>query len=137
MLNKIFIILALVCRLSFAYELENCVYTVLQYDITFHCDYNSGTNNYKMSFRKSDITYCTATVYTERSETTIAFNQFYYNKVVKDELGATIIDSHHYIECKDICREFYDHLKSISTRYKSNAVSAQKLIDEDMQLTKR
>jgi hypothetical protein len=136
MLNKIFITIILLCGISFAYELENCVYTVSQFDIIFHCDLNGGNSNYEMSFRKSDITFCTETVYTERSETTLAFNRFYYNKVVKDELGATIVDSQHYIDCKDICRESYDQLKSISTRYKSNAVSSQQLIVKDMQLTR-
>lgn len=137
MLNKIFIILALICGISFAYELENCVYTVSQYDITFHCDYNGGTNNYKMLFKKSNITDCTEIVYTARSVITIEFKGFYYDKIVKDELGATIVFSHNYIKCEDVCRESYDHLKSISTRYKSNTVSVQKLIEEDMQLTRR
>ena len=137
MLNKIFIILALVCGLSFADELENCVYTVSQYDITFHCDYNGGTNNYTMSFSKSDITRCVETTYTERSETILVFNGFSYDKTVKDELGAIIVNSHIYVKCEDVCRDAYSHLKSISTRYKSNAVSAQKLIEEDMQLTRR
>lgn len=116
MLNKIFIILALVCGLSFADELENCVYIVSQRDITFYCDYNGGNSNYEMSFDKSDIRYCVETINIDGSITTIDFRRSLYDKTVIDELGATIEKSTIYIDVEDDCRESYDHLKSISTR---------------------
>ena len=116
MLNKIFIILALVCGISFANELENCVYTVSRDYITFHCDYNGGNSNYKISFVKSDITYCIETSYIGSTKTTIGIRKTYYYKTVKDELGATIDEERDAIEDVDACRKSYDHLKSITIR---------------------
>ena len=116
MLNKIFIILALVCGISFANELENCVYTVSRDFITFYCDYNGGNSNYKISFDKSDITYCIETSYIGSTKTTITIRRFYYVKTVEDELGAIIVNSAHDIEDVNACRKSYDHLKSITIR---------------------
>lgn len=116
MLNKIFIILALVCGISFADEIENCVYTVSRDSITFYCDYNGGNSNYKISFDKSDITYCIETSYIGSTKTTIKIRKTYYVETVKDELGATIVKSVHDIEDVDACRKSYDHLKSITIR---------------------
>ena len=114
MLNKIFIILALVCGISFADEIEDCVYTVSHDSITFYCDYNGGNSNYKISFDKSDITKCTETSYIGRIKTTITIRSFYYYTTVEDELGAIIVNSAHDIEDVDACRKSYDHLKSIT-----------------------
>lgn len=134
MLNKIFITIILLCGISFANELENCVVTVSRDSITFHCDYNGGNSNYKISFRKSNITDCTETSYirtsyTERTETTIEIHETYYYKTVKDELGATIVKSIHIENCEDVCRDSYLHLKSISAR-KSTPVREQKYFDK-------
>ena len=116
MLNKIFITIILLCGISFADEFENCVYTVSHDSITFYCDYNGGNSNYKISFVKSDITYCIETSYIGSTKTTIQIAKSYYFKTIEDELGATIVKSVHAIEDVDACRKSYDHLKSISTR---------------------
>lgn len=116
MLNKIFIILALVCVISFADEVENCVYDVSETDITFYCDCYGGNSNYKMSFQKSDITLCTETIYIGSTITTLEFRRSLYYKTVKDELGATIVKSKIYESVEDVCRDAYSKLKSISTR---------------------
>lgn len=129
MLNKIFIILALVCLISFADAVENCVYTVSQYHITFYCDYDGGNSNYELSFLKRNITYCTETIYTDSSITTIEFKSRYYTKSVVDELGATIVDSIKRVDVDAVCRELYSQLKSISTR-DTSTVSTQKDIPE-------
>lgn len=116
MLNKIFIILALVCVISLADEVENCVYTVSESRITFYCDCYGGNSNYEMSFQKSDITFCKETIYIGSTITTLEFNHWYYTKTVKDELGATIVNSTKAIDVEDVCRDSYSKLKSISTR---------------------
>lgn len=118
MLNKIFIIIALVCVISFADEVENCVYTVSESRITFYCDYDGGKLNYEMSFLKSDITFCKETSYTDGYITTLDFRRSWYHKSVIDELGATIVDSYVSIDVEDECRGLYSYLKSISTRDK-------------------
>lgn len=129
MLNKIFIILALVCGISFANELENCVYTVSSDSIIFHCDYNGGNSNYKISFDKSDITYCIETSYIGSTKTTIKIRETYYVETVKDELGAIIVKSLHNGNYEDVCRDSYLHLKSIS-KQKSTPVREQKYFDK-------
>ena len=116
MLNKIFITIILLCGISFADEFENCVYTVSHDSITFYCDYNGGNSNYKISFVKSDITYCIETSYIGSTKTTIGIRKTYYYKTVKDELGATIDEELDAIEDVDACRKSYAHLKSISKR---------------------
>jgi len=127
MLNKIFIILALVCGISFANELENCVYTVSRDSITFHCDNYGGNSNYKISFDKSDITYCIETSYIGSTKTTIKIAKSYYFKTIEDELGATIVKSVHTGNYEDVCRDSYIHLKSIS-KQKSTPVSEQNIL---------
>ena len=116
MLNKIFITIILLCGISFADEFENCVVTVSRDSITFHCDYNGGNSNYKISFDKSDIALCTETSYIGSTKTTIEFTKTYYFKIIEDELGAIIDEELDAIEDVDACRKSYAHLKSISKR---------------------
>ena len=133
MLNKIFITIILLCGIASSVEATNCIYRVSQFEVTFKCHSHNGIANYKFVFHKN-TGYCDIITRNEDEITTLNLRSFYYDKIVKDEFGATLLDKRNYVKCEDYCRDEYLKLKKIAKVHTNNAYNE---IAHDLKLTSR